>query len=274
LIHRIRVLRRELRLALRDIRTALRACRHPLAVAVARVRAVRPFPIGLRSGIRVTGPDGRTLLPLIDEVFLERVYERFGIAVRPGDTVVDIGAHVGVFSLYAAQRGAARIVAFEPAGENAVLLRANVSANNAERISVHDAAVTGVDGTAHLLPGRESVGGRVRESTRGRPDGPGDAIGVKALSLQSAIEMEGLDFVDFLKIDCEGSEGAIFESAPPSVLERVRAIVLEYHDAWSSLSGQELACLLEERGFRVRWQASPEVGFGMIYACRSSEVMQ
>lgn len=68
---------------------------------------------------------------LFREVFTERCYAQHGVSVRPGDTVLDVGANVGVFALWAAQQGAARVVCCEPAPPTFAALRRTLSANAA-----------------------------------------------------------------------------------------------------------------------------------------------
>jgi 2-polyprenyl-3-methyl-5-hydroxy-6-metoxy-1,4-benzoquinol methylase len=55
-------------------------------------------------------PEARATL---DEIFVDKLYLQEGISILPGDTVFDIGANIGVFTLCAAQQGA-RVYAFEP----------------------------------------------------------------------------------------------------------------------------------------------------------------
>jgi hypothetical protein len=54
-------------------------------------------------------------------------------------------------------------------------------------------------------------------------------VNVECVSLADLLEREGLDFVDYLKVDIEGAEYELFEQTPPAVLARFRMIGLEYH---------------------------------------------
>jgi FkbM family methyltransferase len=49
-----------------------------------------------------------------NEVFNDRCYSQHGVSLRPGDTVVDVGANVGLFALFAASCGASRVACCEP----------------------------------------------------------------------------------------------------------------------------------------------------------------
>ena len=75
-----------------------------------------------------------------------------------------------------------------------------------------------------------------------------------------------LDRVDFLKMDCEGSEGAILLSTPADYLKRIGRLAIEFHDNVSAVAHDQIQALLEQHGFRtaLRWDgASP---FGFLYA--------
>jgi hypothetical protein len=71
--------------------------------------------------------------------------------MKPGDTVLDLGGHVGTFSLAAAALGC-RVVCIEAAPENAALLRASVARNGFDRMLVVQAVATDQEGTVRFLP--------------------------------------------------------------------------------------------------------------------------
>lgn len=61
-----------------------------------------------------------------DEIFGERIYERGGVSIRDGDTVIDIGANIGLFLLYATDHfDKLRIVCFEPIPDTFSVLNRN-----------------------------------------------------------------------------------------------------------------------------------------------------
>src|SRR5579859_4562714 len=59
---------------------------------------------------RIPKPGRQILLCLLRDIFLDREYENQYVTVSPGDTVVDCGAHVGVFARFALERGASRVI--------------------------------------------------------------------------------------------------------------------------------------------------------------------
>jgi FkbM family methyltransferase len=185
-------------------------------------------------------------------------------AVFGGKTVVDVGAHIGAFSVFAAQRGARRVLAHEPAEENFRLLVINAAGYPA--IEPQRAAVWRSDRVEPALRLRPSAnasntgGGSVIECDSIGGHAPGDAEGheVGTIAFDDIVERVGT--VGLLKIDAEGSEYPIL--ATSRRLDRVEAIVGEYHrvdgpDAsmcvpgLAEWDGDALMDLLDDRGFDV-----------------------
>ncbi len=76
---------------------------------------------------------GKDLLAfLLWELTVQRDYESGQAAIRQGDTVMDCGAHVGLFTKFALRQGADRVVAIEPDPINVACLESNLSREIAE----------------------------------------------------------------------------------------------------------------------------------------------
>lgn len=219
----------------------------------------------LRNGLRITAPEIATLLGAVHEVFHDRAYTPAGFAIGRGDIVVDIGAHVGTFALMAARSGAAQVHAYEPMPSNVSILRANLAANGVSNVTVHSSAVGGRSGQAVMSVGTFSVGG----SLAPLPGAVG-SVAVPVVTLAGIFDENGLDRIDFLKIDCEGAEGEILTAAPPELFHRIKRIALEYHDGWSSLDHGALADLLRSVGYSVTIRPDRDPRFGYLYALRSA----
>lgn len=148
-------------------------------------------------------------------------------------TIVDAGANIGLFSLYAARRAPrSRIVALEPFPSSFAALEQQLARNAlTERVAARPWALGPHDGSARMesAPGLPSQKRSVRSQ-----QGEGNAVlstetEVPMLTLASVLEREGLERVDLLKIDVEGAEHAVFASTPREVLLRLGSIALEYH---------------------------------------------
>lgn len=261
----LRRLARAARNGARGLLFAVRHSRNPWQVVRGLLRQEGEAEIVLRDGTTISAPEARTLVPLLLEIFVDRAYDREPVALRAGDVVVDIGAHAGTFALYAVARGARRVIAYEPSPVNVAHARRNLERNGARAVELVEAAVAAEEGTALLGLARYSVGnvllGTVDEPTE-------RSVEVRTTTLAGIFADHGIERVDYLKIDCEGSEGALFAAAPADVLERIDRIALEYHDNWSSLDHEALARLLRSAGFSVTTEPHGRSPFGMLRAWR------
>ncbi|MBW3577897.1 MAG: FkbM family methyltransferase [Actinobacteria bacterium] len=178
-----------------------------------------------------------------------------------GHVVVDIGANIGIFSLWAVRFGASRIVAVEPHPTTFKLLEEYASGCP---ISSLCCAITHDAGRVLLELGDSSTSHRVAQA--GESGLSASGIEVDAITLDQLFHMYGIVQCGLLKLDCEGSEYDILLSQP-ECLDVVDQIVLEYHPR-SDCHPQLLAQKLSERGFKVL-QLSRGAGFGMMKAHRA-----
>lgn len=198
------------------------------------------------------------------EIFRNRRYHRDGFEIRPNDTIVDIGANMGMFSMWAApQAPEGRVVAIEPM-DVVGCLDMNVRLNKLENVVVLNAAV-GPDGEVlefldypsfNILT--HQVGARPAWTTR---------LLVRLLLLQQQLEpvhvrapcislgtiMDELDLktVDYLKVDCEGGEYEILRTLSDEHWGRIQKIAMEFHELQPGQRHNELVELMEAQGFEV-----------------------
>ena len=71
---------------------------------------------------------------ILDEIFVQKFYLQEGISISPGDIVLDVGANIGAFTLFAAQHGA-RVYAYEPIPATFELLQRNILLHGFEKIA-------------------------------------------------------------------------------------------------------------------------------------------
>ena len=176
----------------------------------------------------------------------ELAREIAGVAGRPF-VFVDIGANVGLFSLFvAATARAARILAIEPEPGNFARLAFNIAANPGLPITPLALALGETESTAVImLNARDRGGTRIVAGGRGRAGSQCDA-GRCSPSSRDA----GLTGIDALKIDVEGAEDKVlvpfFRDAPAALWPGL--IVIEDSSAeWSS----DLFALLASKGYAV-----------------------
>lgn len=162
-------------------------------------------------------------LQSIREVWLDEEY-RLPVDAAPFDTLVDLGANIGLTSLWLARTyGFKKVVAVEPSPENAEIVRINLR-NNGLTGEVVEAAVGARNGTAHFAASPESNQGRL--ST-----GDSDGFDVAVVTVDSVLKAGDIDgVIDVLKLDIEGGEEDLVQGNL-QWLSRVRRIVAELHPA-------------------------------------------
>ncbi|KAI9033202.1 S-adenosyl-L-methionine-dependent methyltransferase [Hyaloraphidium curvatum] len=145
--------------------------------------------------------------------------------------VLDVGANIGVFSLFAASRGAPRVIAFEPNPRNAAKLRQSISANAGFKniITVLEAGVSNVTGTAEFsAPVGNSGMGRISHDKiqPNKRHAKGFVSKVRMVSIDSSVPKNAE--VSFMKIDVEGNELFALRSATALIQsQRVHVMVME-----------------------------------------------
>ncbi|MGE0814292.1 MAG: FkbM family methyltransferase [Vicinamibacterales bacterium] len=199
----------------------------------------------------------RLWIDLADQVIglpiLRDGYERAAAAlavslVRPGDTAVDVGAHIGFFALQLAdavgERG--RVHAFEPLERNADLLERSIAESGfAGRLQLHRAAVSDQTGEALLRFARETLntGGAFLAAAHDAAEGLATAR-VPTVRLDDA----GLRRpVRFLKMDVEGAEPQVVRGARRLLAEDRPFVLSEVHpEQLQRVSGTTPAAFLAE----------------------------
>jgi FkbM family methyltransferase len=186
-------------------------------------------------GVEITYRLNRGDIQSIREIWLDEAYKP--PVNRRLTLVVDLGANIGLTSLWLAKRyGCNTIIAIEPSVENARLARENLERNGVGA-EVVEAAVGPADGTVRFSPARESNVGRT---------GFGDRT-VPMMSMFSVLNrLPSTGCVDLVKMDIEGAEQELL-TGDLRWLERVKSLIIEFHPTLVDYPG--LVNRLRERGF-------------------------
>ena len=238
------------------------------------------------------------------EIFEDQCYLRHGIRLRDADTVVDIGANIGLFSLFVMSRCKnPKIYAFEPAPVVYDLLKANCDAYGSNvqalNIGVSDKAKTATftfyekssvfsgfhpDETEdreaiqtvvrNMLNGESVAGEYVEEyvneltADRLRPR----TYESRLTSVSDIIRENHIDKIDLLKIDAEKSELDIIMGIEDRDWPKIDQIVIEIHD-YTRDAVKWIEDLLIERGYRCAVEQETLLehsGFFNLYATRGA----
>jgi FkbM family methyltransferase len=155
-------------------------------------------------------------------------YQLGAIDFQPGDVVIDIGGHIGIFSCYLAKKYPfLKILAFEPIPVSHRMFRRNLTLNEIRNIRLYNLAVTSdrreLDMVVHL---QGNTGGAT--ANLGDLDLEGHArFRCSSLTLDDIFQSFLIDSCKLLKIDCEGSEHEILLTA--RCLDRVQYLRGEFH---------------------------------------------
>lgn len=142
--------------------------------------------------------------PYFDDVWLRDVY--YPYKPQSGDLVIDVGAHMGFFSLKIAKK-VKRVIAVEPDPTNFLFLTLNVQINGVEKkVGLHNLALGESDCQMFLDRGRHRGG--LTTTTTERTE-----FSVETRTLDGFVEAIGLNHVDLIKIDTEGDELHVLRGA-------------------------------------------------------------
>ena len=174
----------------------------------------------------ISSPGRDTIAWMVWEITARSDYESGEVALHQGDTVLDCGAHIGLFTRYALQRGAGRVVAIEPDPINAWCVRENLAEEIAAgRVTLIEAGVWDSKTNLTLWQPEGNSGAKsfVWEFKEG-------VSGVPVLPIDDIVADLELDVLDFVKMDIEGSERRALEGAKKT-LERFKPkmAICTYH---------------------------------------------
>jgi len=178
------------------------------------------------------------------------VVRRIVSTVRPGMTVVDVGAHVGYYTLvFAKYVGATgRVISFEPLPENFALLKKNVELNQLKHVDLFASAIFSHSGNLTIsIPDDSNSGGA---SVMPLPGGKHRRVQATTLDLVSSdLNLKP----DFIKIDVEGCEFDVLNGSRETIRRCRPQMLIELHHFDGNLAGHPVPDQLAGLGYDVDW---------------------
>jgi FkbM family methyltransferase len=196
-----------------------------------------PYEIRLRTG------DILSLADSGDLIVFWLIFVRKHYPVSSSDlAILDIGANVGFFTLYAAREApSARIIAVEPFPDTFERLRQLVTTNAIEsRVTTVNCAITASSG-AQLMESSSAVPSQYRavlSPLTNRLNAPHkriakpseDGVRVQSQTPLHLLESQSIDRIDLVKMNIHGNEYKVLLLTPPSVLRRFGRVAVQYHE--------------------------------------------
>ena len=167
-------------------------------------------------------------------------------------TVIDAGAHIGVFSTEVIRKfPSARLVCIEPMPENIILLKKNIKDNyDSSKVVIVEGVLTNKSDDQRIYNRKDhSAGFNLYMPTE-------NSESVRSYTLEKILADNNIEHCDLLKLDIEGSEYEVLFGAQKHILARVQRIVMEYHPFPKEMADKDkLARFLNAQGFVTTFYA-------------------
>ena len=176
-----------------------------------------------RSGLKIKIRVNSTDLMALTHVWMIQEYSGDDFPISNDDVIIDVGAHIGLFALFASQfckNG--KIFCYEPIKENYKILIENIEMNQIQNIFPNNLAVTKKTSRVKIFLNDDQSGHSMFIQNK-------NFVEVDSKSLSDIFIDNGIKECDFLKLDCEGAEYEIIESLSADLFTKINKTVIEYH---------------------------------------------
>lgn len=252
----------------------------------------RHHTMRLPSGIEVVSLNDSETLQFHQEIFRDELYTRNGVTIEAGDCVFDVGANIGMFSLYAhgCAEGVA-IHAFEPSPEVFRALSLNLAVHELNA-RLYDCALSRAPGEAELTyypnhAGMSTLYGNLAEEKtvlgtimanqyRQGSEADDDEFDsdlddemegwlderlhavthkVQSRTLSDVFAESGAEHVDLLKVVVQKSESDVLAGIADTDWPKIRQLVIEVYDLDGRV--EKLRSFLANKGFHIAVEQAP-----------------
>ena len=211
---------------------------------------------------------------IYNQIFAEQLYLKHGISIKPGDCIFDVGANIGLFTLFVYhQVRDASVYSFEPIPSNFEKLRNNVALYGLDAnlfncgLSDREGATTftfypnwsassGAYASVEeeeealktfLMNQGEVVAEYADQLIEGRYKG--EQVVCQLRTISEIIRQHNVERIDLLKLDVEKSELDVLNGIEKDDWEKVKQIVIEVHDIQGRLN--LITSMLQSKGFDI-----------------------
>jgi FkbM family methyltransferase len=208
--------------------------------------------VELRNGVVLNSPEEVALEFLFHEIWIDEFYAPAGYEIKANHNVIDIGANIGVFALWAATRApGVKVWSCEPFPQNAAYFETNKRESKVDNIEFYPVAVADLEGKRILHVDDRWILHSLTDKNSDENGLEVDCVSVDRL-------LSDIDRCDLMKLDCEGGEYEILYAASPESLRKIRRLVCEFNEFdKDKRNGRALGEFLIAAGFTVE-------GFNML----------
>ncbi|WP_460208152.1 FkbM family methyltransferase [Scytonema sp. NUACC21] len=206
---------------------------------------------------------------IFSEIFTEQQYIGHSIVINEGDCIFDIGANIGLFSLYVnSLQENVKIYAFEPIPETFAVLEDNKHLHSLDNMLIFNYGLSSENNSEKVFTFYPNMAGS--STTK-----PGDVLAepnsvvpevviedlfeeffqeekqvkCEVRTLSSVIDELGINSIDLLKIDVEGEEYEVLKGIEDKDWSKIKQIVAEVHDKDGRL--EKVKQMLTSYGFDI-----------------------
>jgi FkbM family methyltransferase len=186
------------------------------------------------------------ILDVLREHHFDRQYREY-CDIEKGDVVVDVGFNYGMFSLGALYNGASKIYGLEPNRHVYNLVKELYPEQ--DKVQIYNFAISDKNETLRFKVGYNTLA----SSIVGNVDDFKEEYDVKCFNFFDFLTFHDINHIDFLKVDCEGTEYEIFNVIPDEYFKTIKKIHVEFHFN----DGQKVLQLidkLEKNGFEWKYE--------------------
>lgn len=218
-----------------------------------------------KNNIKIKIRTNSTDIMQLGTVWLTEDYKMPGFSINKEDIVIDIGAHIGLFSLFASQYCKnGKIFSYEPIKENYNLLKENIEVNKIENIISFNSAVSKQTNKLKIFINSDDSAHSIFESEK-------NFIEVDSTTIKSIFDKNKIKNCNLLKFDCEGAEYQIIESIPKEYFFKIEKMIIEYHLANEKPEMyKKLIENLKNNKFEIKIKKLSD-SMGMIYAINKTK---
>ncbi|MDD5355451.1 MAG: FkbM family methyltransferase [Candidatus Omnitrophica bacterium] len=176
--------------------------------------------------LKFNAPRDMPLSYTIDEIIQNKCYLKHQKDIFNG-IIIDIGANIGIFSIYASVNYNSKVYAIEMDKFNYDCLQVNVNMNkdNTDIICCNK-AISSKRSDIKYKHSYDMVGSFIIKDNE---ENNKDINLIKSITLEDFLIEMSIDNVDLLKLDCEGSEYEIILCENENTFDKIKSMSIEYH---------------------------------------------